>query len=477
VETRRTLSALGLAVAAAGTAHAGGLEIPDRGARAMARGGAFAARADDPTAVEYNPGALSKLRGTHLTLADDLLWSHTRFTRSPSSIASPIDPSAYGVEPTKPVENEDPLFPYGAFLAATSDFGLKDWTFAFSVYGPHAAAQESYPVKGGQRYMLTKLDALLAYVGPSIAWGGENFGVGTTLQYVWMPKLKYSLAVDGQPGGELNPYVSSSDVEATLDLKDDFAYTALIGAWWRPMPALELALSGRVIPVHLDTTGKLVLRDVPDETQFTADDLDVPGDHASLEMVLPPTARLGARYRYLDGDRELFDVEADVAYEAWSVVDSYDVHLRGTIKLLANEPAQDVSIQKRWRDTVSVRVGGTWAVMPDFLRVSAGGLWERGATPHNYADLDFLSLDRYGLSLGGDVTLGDPGALHVDLAVAYSHLFQPDVTVSEKHGKVIQQRPVAQCPDGCGGYSGVPANAGKFESSYDQLAFQANLHF
>lgn len=468
-------------LALAPSARAGGLEVPDRGVRSIARGGAFVARADDATAVDYNPGALSKLRGFHLTYNHDLLWSHSRFTRAESSIPSAIDPAEYGVEPNEPVENGDPLFPLGAFLAATHDFGLDGFTFAFSAYGPHASGKQSWPVKGGQRYMLTELEALLAYAGPSVAWGTDEYGVGATLQYVAMPSLKYSLVVDGQPGPDpgypVNPYVSSSDVEATLELSDWFSYTAIVGAWWRPMPDVEIGLSGRVIPVVLNGEGDIKLRNVPDQTEFAEEDLEVPGGHASLEIVLPPTARLGARYRHLEGDREVFDVEIDLVYEAWHLVEAYEVDLEGQIILLANEPAQDVTIEKRWRDTFSVRIGSTVSVVPDRLRLSAGGFWERGASPHNYTHLDFLSLDRIGLGGGAEVTIGDVGGTRFDVAVSYSHIFQEDRTVTEERGKVVQQRPVAQCPGECDGFTGVPANAGEFESSYDVLAFGVTAHF
>jgi hypothetical protein len=272
--------------------------------------------------------------------------------------------------------------------------------------------------------------------------------------------------------------VSSSDVEATLDLHDYFAYTAIVGGWWRPTQALELGLSGRVIPVRLDTEGKISLRNVPDQTQFSDEQLQVPGSKANLEVVLPPTARFGARYRHLDGEeREVFDVELDVVYEAWHLTEAYEADLSGQIILLANEPVQDVTIEKRWQDTVSVRLGSTWAVVPDRFRVSLGGYWERGASPENYTSLDFLSVDRVGLGGGLEYTLGDLDGTRFDLSVAYSHVFQEDREVSERFGKVLQQRPVAQCPDECDGYTGVPANAGKFESSFDTLAFGVNAHF
>ena len=39
--------------------QAGGFAIPEQGAKAMALGGAFAAQADDPTALFYNVGGLA----------------------------------------------------------------------------------------------------------------------------------------------------------------------------------------------------------------------------------------------------------------------------------------------------------------------------------------------------------------------------------------------------------------------------------
>ena len=55
------------------------------------------------------------------------------------------------------------------------------------------------------------------------------------------------------------------------------------------------------------------------------------------------------------------------------------------------------------------------------------------------------------------------------LTIAYSHVFESTVTVDELHGKVMQQRPINNCPDLCDGFSGVPANAGRFESGADLL--------
>ena len=88
--------------------------------------------------------------------------------------------------------------------------------------------------------------------------------------------------------------------------------------------------------------------------------------------------------------------------------------------------------------------------------------------PKGYEHLDFLSFDRFGLGFGATGTFGP-----VKLGVSYSHVFQEDRRVSEDYAKVFQVRPLDPCPgkcDGGKGWSGVPANAGTYESSYDMMS-------
>lgn len=474
---RISIAAALLAAALPVAAAAGGLEIPEHGVRALARGGAFTARADDPTAVALNPGGLSKLRGFHFIWSHNLVWAHSRFARAASVVPPPPDQPAPAADPLTPVENERPLFPLGALLAATHDFGLDGWTFGLSVYGPNNTGHQEWPVTGGQRYLLTELDAFMAFYGASVAWGGPTFGVGATLQWADLAHLRYGLVVDGTTAPERSPYQSSTDVEATIEVADRFAPTALLGAWWRPAPWLELGLSGRVLPVRFEAEGDFELANVPGSAVFTPDQLHVAGSSAAFDLTLPPTARFGVRYRHLDGAEERFDLELDVVYEAWSFVDAYDLDLEGRIVLFADEEARDTAIEKRWRDTFGVRLGGTWAAIPGRLRVSAGGFWEQGAAPRNYTHLDFPATDRFGLGGGFEVRVGELGGLTVDLMAAYSHIFATEVIVDERYAKVFQQRPLAPCPAACGGLDGVPANAGRFRTSYDTLSLGLALGY
>ncbi len=477
-----------------GEARASGLEIPEQGARAVGRGGAFSAKADDPTAGIHNPGALVKLDGLQLMYSHNLVWHFATFTRA-ESVLPPTDVYE-GQDPFAPVENETPFFGLGGTLAAA--YGVGDWTFGFSIYGPNSTGKVSYPSTGGQRYMLTEMDSLMLFYGASVAWGTEDFGIGATFQAASLPRMRYSLVTDGvtAPIDEeaavesLSPYSSSWDVEATLALDADPVPTGIIGAWWRPHDAFEIALSGRVVPVVFQGEGDIELANVPGQSPFTEAQLEVPGNSAKLEIPLPMTARLGLRYVHRAprveakvveasdlSQAEIFDIELDVVYEAYSIIESFDADLEGSILLAGGAPVQDVSISKRWRDTFSVRLGGTWNALPGLLKLSLGGYFEQGASHPYYTHLDFLTVDRVGIGAGLEAPIYTGDDTRIDLVVAYAHTFQEDRTVAEQNGKVVQQRPIAQCPDDCGGYTGVVANAGTFESSFDLLSMAISASF
>ncbi|MGM0575033.1 MAG: OmpP1/FadL family transporter [Myxococcota bacterium] len=453
---------LGLGVA---ESHAAGMELPGHGTRALSRGGAFAVLADNPTAIALNPGALTRLSGNHVYVNNTFFHSSTTFRRVESSIPR-TDELAFS--PTETVRNEKPLFPLGPFGVAVSDFGLEDFTFGFGVWGPNAIGNKEFPVDGGQRYMLTRMEAKLFFVGGAVAWGKpDEFGLGLTLMYANAQEVKMKLVADGSLGGALNPYYSSTDVEADVSMSDATSFSAVLGGWWRPIDEIELGVSSRFVPVYLDLQGDWTLHNIPGQTQFAEDRLVVSDSSATMDFVLPPKVRAGVRYRHLDGVREVFDVELNVVYEAWSMIEEYEVDLEGEINLFAPHPAPDVVVDKKWRDTLSVRLGSTWNVL-EAVSLSAGGFWEQGATPNGYEHLDFPSYDRFGFGLGiqgqaGPVTLG----------MSYGHIFEEDRRVSEIEGKVYQVRPLAECPgEGCE-YDGVPANAGIHQGSYD--LFSASL--
>lgn len=467
---------LAVLTCAAGTAHAGGFELPDNGVRAVGRGGANAVGVSDLTAVHYNPALLARQAARFSALYNHNLVLHSEsFQRAP--LGDNWGPDLAGTKFEK-VEDENSLFALGGFLALASDFGLNEtstlgeFNFALSVYGPSAYGQQKWPAYGPQSWMLTETNLLLVYYSLSAAWQApsRDFGFGVTLQWVDMPVMEYELAIDADPKkaepadcGTLAPIAGEgtcgqtpTHVAGKLNLSDRFAPSAIVGAFWRFLPNWEVAVAGRVVPVQLNGTGGVEL----DKPELSPEGVDV-----ELPLTLPMTARGGVRYF-----QETFDVELDVFWENWSVIDGYDVAMEGDIN---GVPVQDLAIDKQWQDTVSVRLGGEYRALPEVLDLRAGAFVENGAAPDAYSHLDFPSFDRLGLGLG----LTWHALANLSLSAGYMHIFQETREISEADGKQFQQRPAHPCPQECtdpetgAPVPGVVANAGTFETGFDLISF------
>ncbi len=502
MRTQRLVLSILLGALSGSVASAGGFEFPEHGARAMGRGGAWTVGVDDLTALALNPAGLLRLDGTHLYLSDNLMWHDFAFTRAPSGMDLTTQLTEFGgnaaknVAPTYPgdpletIRPKNKLFPLGAMLGLGSDFGLKNWHFALGVYGPNAFGKVELPQLGGQRYMLTSMDMLLLYYSLSFAYGEkEKWAIGATFQIADMPKSEFGLVVHGIPSGGVVPYYSTFDLLSTLDLKFHSAFSMIWGGWWRPIPQFEIGASARLVPVFMKPKGKVKLASVEGITLVGNKDAEpvLENGDAEIALSIPMDARLGARYRHLAPDgHEVFDLELNFVYEAWSAIKAFDVKLTGKAGVKtpnAQDPSSpfypvpitdltNISLDKRWRDTYSVRLGGTWNAVPNWFSWSLGGLFESGAIPPQYTNLDFLSWDRFGVGTGFRFTHWG-----VDLSIAYMFIHQLTREVAEEDGKVFQQRPFATCPKYCDGLTGVPANAGKFESQVHQLQISLQLHF
>ncbi|HQT91428.1 MAG TPA: outer membrane protein transport protein, partial [Candidatus Kryptobacter bacterium] len=61
-------------------AFASGYQLNEHGAKAVSMGGAFVARADDPSAIFFNPAGLSFVKGFNVMVGGTLILPSTTFT-------------------------------------------------------------------------------------------------------------------------------------------------------------------------------------------------------------------------------------------------------------------------------------------------------------------------------------------------------------------------------------------------------------
>ena len=476
-------------VSLSGELFAGGFTVGDQGARSAGRSGATVARADDLSAIEYNPAGLAKLGQTRFHLGNRFGYVNEDFKRA--SLYDWSDAGSSGIPEYvsfDKVSNEKPWQLLNPMIVAASNFGLDDWGFAIGAYAPPGVRQQQFPVDGGSRYMLTERDVQILYYDLSVAWKyNDIFGLGVSLQWVDLAALKLGLVVDGSPiQGMANPVQSDYDMLVKIEGTDHVGFSGIVGAWFRPTSFLELGVSSRVVPVKLkadcDISVTPLVLNVDEPPEMTRNGESA--NDVTLSMTLPIMARFGVRYIHKKEDKEIFDLEADFVYEAWHQTKNYTINGDGLeISVIGQAVSVDrIVIPKNWKDTYSVRIGGDYNVIPERFTLRAGGFYESAATDPKYAYVDFYSGHRLGASLGASVMF-----YGFDISLSYTYVFEFPFKISETEGKVYQQAPGSSCGapytdtiDCNEHYLGQPSpvvNAGTYVSNYHLASVSVSYGF
>ncbi len=456
----------GVLLLAAGSARAGGFEQPDNGTRASGRAGAFTARADDLTALQYNVAGLAGLRGTQAAV--DLMGIHQSLcfqregTYGPRLMDEPFPETCN----TVPVD----LLP---FVAISSDFGLTGGpVLAFGIWAPSSpqrvAFAETVPTpnyasaEGPQRYDLVSRDVIV--LSPTLA-AAYDFGRGLRVGLALHSTIALLNFVNyANAGPTYCPTFAEDpgcDVRVDLRTADYFVPGATASVQYRPLSRLEMGVTVRWMEA-IYGGGTAHLTSGANSTDAVA----------TVRSSFPLVLRAGVRYRHPRRDAtflddpmtaERFDIELDATYETNSNFRSLDLTLDG------NEPAggtrlmpplSEPRIAHNWTDTFSVRLGSDVVIQPGKLAVRAGVSYESSGVPVEWTRVDFASWERIGLHMGATLRLGA-----VDLSVTYMHLFQTPRTVGAE-GQVTASV-----------LTGTPpiVNRGRYTGSFDTIGLSANF--
>ena len=488
-----------------GLAQAGGFKFPSNGSVALGRGGAFTVLADDLVCLEFNPGGLVKLAGTHIYLGDNISIYNIDFTGYNYN----KDTSEF--YRAKTVSNEAGPLWLAPFIGISSDFGLQNWRFSIGLFGPSANGSGSFDEdedldenknRRPHHYLMLDKSVSLAFYTLGVAYGRKNkFGVGLSLHWMDLMRADFTMYVNSYWLAHPDKASSNYDVRADMQVSDRFAFGFTLGGWWRPVEFLEIGASFMGPNAKFKATGHTTLgfqgelvANLYDSAVATMDDALIEGllpyDSngkpttelpTSFNLTYPMTARLGIRYLHETGPEEeryeLFDVEFDVVWEGWSALDAYDIDIDGYIQLsgtgvpggesdkLEFEP---VTITKNYKDTWSFRLGGQYRVI-DWLTLRAGTYFETGAVPPAYTNVDFASFNRFGLAAGLSLEWR-----FLKFSAAYSHIFQKDREIATDESKVYKHYPVqSEAPEG----DQFVAGAGTYETSYDIWSFALAFKF
>ncbi|MCA9544822.1 MAG: outer membrane protein transport protein [Myxococcales bacterium] len=452
-------------------------EYPDNGARALGRAGAFAARADDPTAIYYNPAGLGRQKGFSLLLSSNVV-SLTHEFEAADDVVSRRSRDLGAISQEHPAS-------FGPMFAGHFDIeGLDDFDFGFGVYGPSSTMLKQYPdqipVNGvgsattpddnivnwlRPNGMLVEAQMLLAYPTVSVAYQVlDELRLGLSLQAAIMQAtLTKSF---GPPVPAL----------AELSFTDWFTPTAIIGVHYAPVPWLEIGASVRP-GFQIEAKGKARIDTYEGtgpngEGPFipTGEPIELldangqPDDGLDFTYNHPLVARGAVRFVQPTWDVELdYVFQQNSRHEAFTV----DFHAAEALVTAANfqSPVPTVTDVRKYEDTHEVRLGGDYQVLPGIFAVRAGGAYATGASPTNYTNLDFPALDRWSAHAGFGINAQRIG-LEFDIGYAYVGMVEREVTDSQTTLIDITK------PNGIG----APVGNGTFSGHYHIFGASALWH-
>lgn len=502
---RTRVSAVAIAlVSLPAAAYAGGFEIGDNGTRALGRAGAYAASADEPSAIYYNPAALTRVRGTHATLNLHLFDNNTTFQRDPFIYEDPTSRRDPEREIRfEEVEQQTPIFPAPMAFASTN-FGLEGWTFGVGAYGPSAFGSPSYhdmtrrPQRfdgatcgvyqpcnddrntpedesivtrdGGQAYMMVEQSVLLVYPSLSVArlFERADLSIGITAQLAAL-FVDFEVGVDGDGSQPTDVEFSSIErddffVPNRLDVKG-LSATGILGVLWEPSDRIAVGASYRP---QFGVVGRGTI-DIEFPPGLAGAGLSLTDNDATLRFRMPDVVRGGVAYTHRnETGKELFDLELDVVWENWSVMQYFDVDIPGkvddTAGTLRERNIPRLRLGRYYEDSVSIRLGSDISTFLDaeghgpIIRAGIG--YETPSSPEEWTNIDFTPFTRVTGSLGFSWHVG-----RVSIDAAYAYVWSPTRKVD--NGEYELLTPLWICEDPSGPlYPGDACNDSSLDPSH-----------
>lgn len=510
-------------------ARAGGFHYPDHGTVALGRGGAFVARADDPTALYHNPAGATQLRGTHIFIGGNLLLENIRFQRriyQKDGLGNPLPIDRYPHDSSlrlPEIQNDDAPF-LTPFIALTTDFGFLhryNLVVMAGIYGPNSHNARTFPryckpntspcvptdandptgIASPGRYDTVSTRVLVLYPSLGLAWEPiDGLSFGGVVQVGWS-SLRYNTVISATP-----EEVPDGDIDVQLDASSGATPTGILGVHWKATEFLEFGASVR-FGFTFKAKGKLCVggyeKDNEDECKDIPESvykrlaggipLHAEPNPAAVSLDIPKQwiVRTGARYVHRDlQKREVFDVELDFVWEQTSALKAFDTKFAVPVEVKTESggslffPIEGLAIPHNWQDSWSLRLGGSYTfndiVKDGALTLRTGVLYESRAAPKDYSRVDFLPHQRVGISIGAGFSWG-----RYEFNVGYFHLFHQTHNVAPPDGAATCTEGVAE---GCGsqvrqvvpwasdGFGNAVGN-GSYAMTIDEWTFSAKVRF
>jgi len=382
------LKLLGGTIAAVWTlqASANGFCLADQDAFAMARGEAFVATADNPSAIYYNPAGITQLQGGNLRGGLYGIY---------------LDPSYR--PPATALNAGQVYYDENNFAAAPQFFGTYTpedcpLSFGFGVYAPFGG-NIKWPDDTGFRTVATQGSLTYLTINPVVAikpLSTLSFGAGLMANYA---------NLDFQQGLRPNtrfPNFYKFDGEGW-----SFGYN--LGVLWQPIEQLSFGASFR-------SSADVTFKGQAEYELFTAGvaQSSIP---AQMNLTFPLEVVGGLSYR----PTPKWNLEFDADYTDWSSFGKTAINQPEIPPLVGPTPSP---VTFDWQASWMFEFGATRYLAKGW-HVSAGYVFSENSVPDSYYTPLAADLDRHFISVGA----GHKGR-HLDFDVAYQFGYGPGNTVT-----------------------------------------------
>lgn len=326
---------LALLLIPASLAFASGFQLNEVGARAMGMGGAFAGKANDLTAMYFNPAGLAYQRGFGAYLGGTMILPATTFT-------NPLNVSTDMVKQTF-------LLPNG-YVGYGMENGL---ALGIGVYVPFGLGTE-WPATWSGRFESVKSDLQVIMFNPTIAFRvSDQFMVGAGLTWA-TSTVELSYKVPTLAAFTVPPPFSEGNVDLNAD-GNAFSFNG--GLLYKPVPQFSIGVSYRHT-TELDLEGNAKFANMQALTPY------FPGGTGKTTIVLPNTIFAGIAWEASDR----LTLTADYHWVGWSSYDSLIVELPTgpaptgpAAAFVGTSPLQTTQrAPKNWGDSYLIRAGGEY---------------------------------------------------------------------------------------------------------------------
>lgn len=439
-------------------ALANGFEIPENGTEVMGRGGAWVARADNPLAGGLNPAGLAGQQ-TGMILNANLTWQSQCFQKagtypvgadngntSPSFASGAYEGQQYPeVCKANGLKDVNPVPQLGFNYRVNNQLGI-----AFlPLWTPSGTGKAKWPTEvntangaiapSPTRFMLVEKNARI--IMPTLAAGYEvTKGVRFGLAFQWVITMFQSSLMSQGSQTTPNSVKQGPAINTMSEVSWNQWFTPAMVAGFLVSPHDDIDIGGMfrysadIVKRGGDVTitapyyGNGRTGAVPTETDVNLKE---------MRLKQPMDVRLGVRFHPArkgvelpkEGRRDFlkhdaFDIELDLTYSRNSSFDQLTILFDPNQSVsYSGAPGgfvpENASIQKRWKDTFGIRLGGEFNAIPEKLGVRAGGFFQTAGQDERYLNLDFHPGQMFGFYIGATARVTQ----NLDLSLGYGHIF------------------------------------------------------